>query len=108
MLIRPRVVPSAFDLISRLLIIQNFKLNNKFQPADGNRLTQKIRNVGTVYRKEGTTKYPYKHRHTHAIRREHLMCLLSVCSLNFGRFTLRNNSLNATNKGMRIPHPIQR
>ena len=70
-----------------------------------NHLTQKKENVGTAYRKEGTTKYPYKHRHTHAKGREHLMCLLFVCSLNFGRFTLRNNSLNATNTRLPIRQP---
>ena len=45
--------------------------------SDSNRLTQK-RNVGCVYREEGTTKYPYEHKHTHAMQREHLTCLLSV------------------------------
>ena len=34
--------------------------------------------MGNAYCQEGTTKHPYEHKHTHAIRREHLMCLLSV------------------------------
>ena len=28
------------------------------------------------------------------------MCLLLICSLNFGRFTSQNNSLNATNRAL--------
>ena len=54
--------------------------------------------MGKCLLTEGTTKYPYEYRHTHAKWREHLMCLLFVCLLNFGRFTSQNNSLNATNK----------
>jgi hypothetical protein len=31
-----------------IIVLNYFKLNNQFLPADGNRLTQKKRNVGTV------------------------------------------------------------
>ena len=69
-----------------IIVLNYFKLNNKFLPADGNRLTQKKGNVGTVFCEEGTTKYPYKYRHTHAKQREHLMCLLLYLFNKFWSF----------------------
>ena len=41
---------------------------------------------------EGTTKHPYEHKHTHAKRREHLMCLLFVRSNNLVVLLDKNNS----------------
>ena len=86
-----------------IIVLNYFKLNNnhsasRWQPFN----SIKRRNVGTAFCEEGTTKYPYKSRHTHAKWREHLMCLLLICSLNFGRFTSQNNSLNATNTRLPI------
>ena len=44
---------------------------------------------------EGTTKHLYEHKHTHAIGREHLLCLLFVRSNNLVVLLDKNNSLNA-------------
>jgi hypothetical protein len=92
------IVISIRQILIKLFIQIFFKLNisfaSRWQPFN----LKKRRNVGTAYRKEGTTKYPCRNRHTHAKWREHLMCLLCFYIIIFGRFTLRNNSLNATNK----------
>ena len=44
---------------------------------------------------KGTTKYPYEHKHTHAIQREHSVCLLSVRCINLVVLLHETTALNA-------------
>ena len=48
-------------------------------PTDGNRLTYKKEKRGYAYLSRRDDQVPtHEHKHTHAKRREHLMCLLYI------------------------------
>ena len=79
--------PKSVAVFSFILLVL-FKLNNRliFFTSRWQPFNSKKRNVGTAFCEEGTTKYPYKYRHTHAKRREHLMCLLLYLFNKFWSF----------------------
>ena len=80
----------------------NIKLNNNFKLADGNRLTQKKETQVTLI----TERYDQAPVHistTRAKQRGHLLCLLQVYLMKFGRFISIAIALNAIYKRLRIP-----